>query len=65
MYYDQISLERRIDEAIARFDQRLAKLYSKRIFVEKCILAEELKLLIHDRHLSMIDELEREEEKLM
>ena len=62
---DKISLERKVAAAVAEFDARLVRLYAERIAVEKCVLAEELKVLIHDRHLAMLDGLEREEEKQM
>ena len=58
-------LKRKIREAIKEFDERLLVLYKKRLSIEKCILAEELKILLHDRQLALHDKLDREEEQLI
>ena len=41
-----VDLKRKIREAIKEFDERLLELYKKRLAIEKCILAEELKILL-------------------
>ena len=60
-----VDLKRKVREAIREFDERLLNLYKKRLSIEKCILAEELKILLHDRQLELHDALDREEQKLM
>ena len=35
-----------------KFDDKLMELYKMRLAIEKCILAEELKILLHDRQMS-------------
>ena len=38
--------------AVKKFDDKLMELYKMRLAIEKCILAEELKILLHDRQMS-------------
>jgi hypothetical protein len=47
-------------------DWRLLLLYNLSFFisVEKCVLSEELKILLHDRKLAELDRVERDEEKM-
>ncbi len=61
---DRVRLERQVDEAVERFDRRLAALYAKRLAVEKCVLTEELKMRLLDRKLSDMEDLEAEEKRL-
>ncbi len=60
----QIALLEKIDDVTNDFDVKLALLYRLKLDVEKCILAEELKILRHDENLAQHEKLEREEEKL-
>ena len=62
---DRVELKRRIQEAVEEFDTRLLTLYKMRLAIEKCILAEELKILCYDRRMSVQDQLDREEQRLM
>lgn len=60
-----ISLEDKIGNAIASFDAKVERLYKLKLRVGKCILAEELKILLHDKKLSELDKSERQEENLV
>jgi len=51
--------------AVKKFDDKLMELYKMRLRIEKCILAEELKILLHDRQMSVQDQMDREEERLL
>ena len=51
--------------AVKKFDDKLMDLYKMRLAIEKCILAEELKILLHDRQMSTQDQMDREEERLL
>lgn len=51
--------------AVQKFDNKLMELYKMRLAIEKSILAEELKILIHDRQISVQDQIDREEERLL
>merc|ERR1712062_702344 len=62
---DRVELKRKIQEAVEEFDTKLLNLYKMRVAIEKCILAEELKILLYDRRMSVQDQLDREEEKLV
>ena len=62
---DRVELKRKIQEAVEEFDAKLLNLYKMRVAIEKCILAEELKILLYDRRMSVQDQLDREEEKLV
>jgi hypothetical protein len=42
--------------AVKKFDDKLMELYKMRLRIEKCILAEELKILLHDRQMSVQDQ---------
>ena len=61
---DRVELKRKIKEAVEQFDAKLLELYKTRLAIEKCILAEELKILLYDRRMSFQDHLDREEERL-
>ena len=61
---DRVELKRKIKEAVEQFDAKLLDLYKTRLAIEKCILAEELKILLYDRRMSIQDHLDREEERL-
>ena len=61
---DRVELKRKIKEAVEQFDAKLLDLYKTRLAIEKCILAEELKILLYDRRMSFQDHLDREEERL-
>jgi len=41
------------------------ELYKMRLAIEKSILAEELKILLHDRQMSVQDQMDREEERFL
>ncbi len=62
---DRVDLKRKIREAVESFDAKLLDLYKKRLAIEKCILAEELKILMYDRKLSIQDRMDKEEEQLL
>ena len=49
-------------EGIRDFDDRLLVLYKEKLAVEKCVLAEEMKILFHDKQLATHDALDRQEE---
>ena len=61
----RVELKWKIQEAVEEFDAKLLNLYKMRVAIEKCILAEELKTLLYDRRMSVQDQLDREEEKLV
>ena len=61
---DRVELKRKIQEAVELFDDKLLELYKTRLAIEKCILSEELKILIYDRKMSYQDHLDLEEERL-
>ena len=61
----RVELKWKIQEAVEEFDAKLLNLYKMRVAIEKCILAEELKTLLYDRRMSVLDQLDREEEKLV
>ena len=61
---DRVELKRKIKEAVEQFDAKLLQLYKMRLAIEKCILAEELKILLFDRRMTFQDHLDREEERL-
>ena len=61
---DRVELKRQIQEAVEQFDDKLLELYKMRLAIEKCILAEELKILLYDRRMSVQDHIDREEERL-
>ena len=61
----RVELKWKIQEAVEEFDAKLLNLYKMRVAIEKCILAEELKILLYDRRMSVQDQLDREEEKLV
>ena len=62
---EKIELERKIEEVIHVFDTKLQQLYKLKLSVEKNVLAEELKILLHDKKLALLERLEEKEEKLM
>ena len=62
---DRVELKWKIQEDVEEFDAKLLNLYKMRVAIEKCILAEELKILLYDRRMSVQDQLDREEEKLV
>ena len=62
---DRVELKRKIQEAVDEFDAKLLGLYKTRLAIEKCILAEELKILLCDRRMSIQDQIDREEERLL
>ena len=62
---DQVELKWKIQQAVEEFNAKLLNLYKMRVAIEKCILAEELKTLLYDRRMSVQDQLDREEEKLV
>ena len=62
---DQVELKWKIQQAVEEFNAKLLNLYKMRVAIEKCILAEELKILLYDRRMSVQDQLDREEEKLV
>ena len=57
-----VDLKRKIVEGIRDFDDRLLVLYKEKLAVEKCVLAEEMKILFHDKQLANQDALDRQEE---
>ena len=57
-----VDLKRKIVEGIRDFDDRLLVLYKEKLAVEKCVLAEEMKILFHDKQLATHDALDRQEE---
>ena len=61
----RIDLERRVTAAVDRFDDSLADLYRLKIKVEKCVLTEELKILLLERNLATMEALEAKQEKMM
>jgi hypothetical protein len=61
---DRVTARRKLEEATADFDARLAGLYKERLRVDKCVATEELKMLLLDRRFSMLDSLDEEEERL-
>lgn len=62
---DRVELKRKIREAVELFDAKLLELYKTRLAIEKCILAEELKILLYHRRMSVQDHLDHEEENLL
>ena len=50
---------------MVEFDAQLLELYKTRLAIEKCILAEELKVLLYDRRMAYQDQLDRDEERLL
>lgn len=62
---EKIELERKIEDVIREFDDKLKKLYNLKLSIEKNILSEELKILLHDKNLALFENLEKNEEKLM
>ena len=60
-----VDLKRKIKVGIFNFDKVLLDLYMKKLAIEKCVLAEELKILLYDRFLTNYDALDRKEEALM
>lgn len=62
---DRVELKRKIRDAVEQFDARLLELYKMRLAIEKCILAEELKILLYDRRMAVQDQLDREEARLL
>ena len=61
---EKIDFERKIDETVASFDKSLKELYEMKLEIEKCILAEELKILLHEEKLSLMEDLDNEEEQM-
>ena len=61
----RVELKWKIQEAVEEFDAKLLNLYKMRVAIEKCILAEELKISLYDCRMSVQDQLDREEEKLV
>ena len=49
---DRVELKRKITESVLEFDAKLLELYKTRLAIEKCILAEELKILLYDRRMA-------------
>jgi len=41
------------------------ELYKTRLAIEKCISAEELKILLHDKQMAAQDQMDRDEERLL
>ena len=62
---DRVELKWKIQEAVEEFDAKLFNLYKMRVGIEICILAEELKISLYDCRMSVQDQLDREEEKLV
>ena len=62
---DRIDLERRVEAALTEFDARLADLYRLKIRVEKCVLTEEMKILLLDRNLADMEALGAKQEEMM
>ena len=60
---DRVELKRKITESVLEFDAKLLELYKTRLAIEKCILAEELKILLYDRRMAYQDQLDRDEER--
>ena len=57
-----VDLKRKIVEGIRDFDDKLLVLYKEKLAVEKCVLAEEMKILFHDKQLATHDALDRQED---
>merc|ERR1712218_752207 len=55
-------LQVHIDEIVGQLDKKVTELFWLRISIEKCVLAEELKMLSLNRDLGIRDRLAREQE---
>ena len=54
----RVELKWKIQEAVEEFDAKLLNLYKMRVAIEKCILAEELKISLYDCRMSVQDQLQ-------
>ena len=61
---EKIELERKVEKVIAEFDAKLMELYNLKLSVEKNILTEELKILLHDKNIALLEQLEKNELKM-
>jgi len=61
---DKVSARRKLHEATVNFDAKLSHLYEERLKIDKCVATEELKMLMLDRRLSLLDALDEEEERM-